>query len=187
MSKNETRQHGDIALLAVLYAGAFMGGFNENLANMALPPIMGEFGISSVVAQWLVTGYMIVATVVVMTMAFLYQRVSLRILYFCAVGLTLAGSIAGLLAPNFALLLIARLVQAVGSGIFIPLMFNTVLRVAPKNRIGTFMSIGSSTINDVPAGATRSFGMRGLVYGDTSKIGDAVNYEFFVSDRTEMN
>lgn len=49
------------------------------------------------------------------------------------------------------------------------------------------LGIGGSTINDVPAGATRSFGMRGLVYGDTSKIGDAVNYEFFVSDRTEMN
>ena len=142
---------GGLALLVVLYAGAFVGGFNENLANMALVPIMGDYGISSVTAQWLVTGYMIVATVIVMTMAFLYRRIPLRILFYAAVAFTFIGSVLGLFASSFALLLIARLVQAIGSGIFIPLMINTVLRVAPRNRIGTFMSIGSCMITFGPA------------------------------------
>ena len=147
----QQQKSSPIALLVVLYAGAFVGGFNENLVNMALVPIMGEYGITSVAAQWLVTGYMIVATVIVMSMAFLYRRVKLRILFYTAVAFTLAGSIAGLLASSFALLLVARLVQAIGSGIFIPLMINTVLRVAPRNRIGTFMSIGSCMITFGPA------------------------------------
>ena len=45
----------------------------------------------------------------------------------------------------------ARLVQAVGSGIFIPLMMNTVLVVTPKEKMGTFMSIGGCMITFGPA------------------------------------
>ena len=67
-----------VMLLVVLYASAFLAGFNENLVNMALMSIMGEYGVGSVAAQWLVTGYMIVATIVVMCMAFMYRRFKLR-------------------------------------------------------------------------------------------------------------
>lgn len=112
-------------LLAVLYGGAFLAGFNENLVNMGLIAIMDEFAIDSVTAQWLVTGFMIASTIVVMCMAFLYRRIRLRTLFFAASALTLAGSVLGLFSTNFAMLLIARIIQAVGSGVFIPLMMNT--------------------------------------------------------------
>lgn len=140
-----------VLLLVVLYGSAFLAGFNENLVNMALMSIMNEYGITSVTAQWLVTGYMIVATVVVMCMAFLYRRFKLRSLYFFAALLTLAGSILGLFASSFELLMAARLIQAVGSGIFIPLMMNTVLVVTPKNKLGTYLSIGGCMITFGPA------------------------------------
>ena len=140
-----------VMLLAVLYGSAFLAGFNENLVNMALLSIMGEYGVDSITAQWLVTGYMIVATVVVTCMAFFYRRFKLRTLFFSASALSFAGSILGLFAPNFTLLLIARLIQAVGTGIFIPMMMNTILAVTPKNKLGTFMSIGSCMITFGPA------------------------------------
>ncbi len=142
---------GTALFLAVLYCGAFIAGFNENLMNMALMAIMGEYAVDSVTAQWLVTGYMIVATVVVMCMAFLYRRFKLRTLFFAAAGLTLVGSVMGLLAPSFELLMAARLVQAAGSGVFIPLMMNTILVVTPKNKLGAYMSIGSCMITFGPA------------------------------------
>lgn len=148
-----------VALLAVLYGAAFLAGFNENMMNMALMSIMGEYGVGSVTAQWLVTGYMIVATVVVVCMAFLYRRFKLRALFFAAAAFTAAGSLMGLFAMNFPLLLVARLVQAIGSGIFIPMMMNTILAVAPKNRLGTFMSIGGCMITFGPALAPVVCGM----------------------------
>ncbi|MDO5043202.1 MAG: MFS transporter [Slackia sp.] len=140
-----------VMLLCVLYGGAFLAGFNENLVNMALMSIMAEYAVDSITAQWLVTGYMIVATVVVTCMAFFYRRFKLRTLFFSAAALSFAGSIMGLFAPSFAFLLIARLVQAVGTGIFIPLMMNTILAVTPKNKLGTYMSIGSCMITFGPA------------------------------------
>lgn len=157
------------ALLVVLYGSAFLAGFNENMMNMALMSIMRDFNIDSVLAQWTVTGYMIVATVVVMSMAFLYRRIKLRILYFAAVAFTLAGSLLGLVAPDFPALMLARLVQAVGSGIFIPLMMNTVLVVTPKRKLGTYLSIGGCMITFGPAlapvacgGVVTAFGWRAI-------------------------
>lgn len=99
----------NVLLLTTLYAAAFVAGFNENLVNMALMSIMGEYGIDSVTAQWLVTGYMIVSTVVVSCMAFLYQRVKLRTLFLIAAVLSLVGSALGLVAGSFAMLMASRL------------------------------------------------------------------------------
>ena len=135
-----------VILLVILYASAFLAGFNENLVNMALMSIMSDFQVDSITVQWLVTGYMIVATVVVMCMAFLYQRFSLRQLYFSGAIFSVVGSAVGLFAPTFEILMIARLIQALGTGIFIPLMMNTILVVTPKNKLGQFISIGGCMI-----------------------------------------
>ena len=142
---------GFLLPLAVLYGTGFLGGFNENLVNTALVAVMAEYGIDAPTAQWLVTGYMIVATVGVSCMAFVYRRVRLRVLFFAASGLSLAGSVMGAVAPSFAFLLVARLVQALGTGIFIPMMMNTTLVLVPRERLGTFMSIGSCMITFGPA------------------------------------
>lgn len=160
-----------VLLLAVLYVAAFVAGFNENMMNMGLMDIMSDFGVSSVTAQWLVTAYMIVGTVVVTCMAFLYRRVRLRVLFYVGVALTTAGSLIGLFAPNFPVLLLARVVQACGSGLFIPMMMNTILAVTPKHRLGQFMSIGGCMITFGPAFApvvtgtlVTSLGWHGVFY-----------------------
>lgn len=140
-------------LLAVFYGCGFLAGFNENLVNMALVAIMGDFFIDAVAAQWLVTGYMIAVTVVVTCMAYLYRRLSMRTLFFAAAALSIAGSAGGFLAPNFPLLLVARLVQAVGTGVFIPLMMNVIVDRVPHERLGTYLAIGSAMITIGPATA----------------------------------
>lgn len=140
-------------LLAVFYGCGFLAGFNENLVNMALVAIMGDFSVDAVGAQWLVTGYMIAVTVVVTCMAYLYRRLSMRALFFTAAALSIAGSAGGFLAPNFPLLLAARLVQAVGTGVFIPLMMNVVVDRVPHERLGTYLAIGSAMITIGPATA----------------------------------
>lgn len=139
------------SVLPVLYIAAFVAGFNENIINVALVDIMAEFGISAATAQWLVTGYMMVTTVVVSVSAFLYRRIGLRKLFFIGVALLALGSLFAIFAPTFPLLLICRLVQAVGTGIFIPTMMSTVLMVAPRKKIGFYLSIGGMMITFGPA------------------------------------
>lgn len=138
-------------MLAVLFGASFIAAFNENIVNVGLVDIMAEFSVSAATAQWLVTGYMIVTAVVVTLMAFLTKRFSLRSLFFAGSCLLFVGSILAILAPSFPVLLGARLIQAGGSGIFIPSMMNTVLSVAPKSKLGTYLSIGGCTITFGPA------------------------------------
>ncbi len=142
---------GFASLLAVLYGTAFLSGFNENLLNMSLVSIMADYSIDATAAQWLVSGYMIVATVIVTCMAYLYRKIPLKTLFFIASAFSFAGSLMGLCAMNFPFLMTARVVQAIGTGIFIPMMMNTILVVTPRNRLGTFMSIGSCMILFGPA------------------------------------
>lgn len=151
-SKPSSEHSGNpMLLLAVLYGAAFIAAFNENIVNVALVDIMSEFSVSSVSAQWLVTGYMIVASIMVALTAFLLHRFSLRALFFSAAGLLVVGSVAAACAQSFAFLLVVRLVQALGTGIFVPCMMSTVLRVAPRERLGTFLSIGGCCITLGPA------------------------------------
>ncbi len=139
------------ALLAVLYVCAFVASFNENIVNVGLVDIMGEFGVGSATAQWLVTGYMVVSAVVVSVVAFLLNRFNLRNLFFFGAGMLALGSVVDVFAPTFSILLVARLAQALGTGIFIPMMMNTVLTVAPRKKLGSYLAIGSCCITFGPA------------------------------------
>ncbi|MGN0035042.1 MAG: MFS transporter [Coriobacteriales bacterium] len=140
-----------IPMLVVLYCTAFVSAFNENIVNTGLMDIMATFGVSSVTAQWLVTGYMIVTAVIVTIVAFLLRRFSLRSIFATGSIILVAGSVGCMFAPSFPVLLAARLFTSIGTGIFIPSMMNTVLVVAPRKRLGTFLSIGGCMITFGPA------------------------------------
>ena len=52
-----------------------------------------------------------------------------------------AGSVVCGLAPTFAILLLGRIIQALGTGMLIPIGMNITLEVAPKRKLGTYMGI----------------------------------------------
>lgn len=155
----------DISCLVVLYVAAFVAAFNENVINVALIDIMATFDVASTTAQWLVTGYMIVTAIVVTIVAYLSQRFSLRQLFFGASTFFIAGSLLCLVAPSYPTLLVARLIQSVGTGIFIPIMMNTVLALAPRTKLGAYLSVGSCAITLGPAFAPVVSGLMVTFFG----------------------
>lgn len=151
--------------LIVLYAAGFVGALNENLVNVALVDVMREFGITAGDAQWLVTGYMIVTSVIMVLSAFLVGRFKLRSLFFAAAACMAAGEFLCIVLPAFPLVLAARLLQSVGSGLFIPLMMNAVLIVSPKERLGSLLAVGNACIVLGPALAPIVSGVLTSVFG----------------------
>lgn len=138
-------------MLVVLFAAAFVATYNENIMNMALVSLMADLSVDAVTSQWLVSGYMVVSTLMVVTTGFLFQRFKLRTLFFSATAILAVASILGAFAPSFPLLLTFRLLQAVGAGMLIPLMMNSIILVAPHQKLGTYMAIGSCMITFGPA------------------------------------
>lgn len=149
---NDTQTQSKATLfLITMYIAAFVAAFNENIINVALTDIMSTFSVSATTAQWLVSGYMIVTSIFTATMAFLSRRFSVRGLLFTASSCLVAGEILCLIAPNFAILLPSRILQAAGSGILFPLMMNCVLACAPREKMGFYLSLGGACITLGPA------------------------------------
>lgn len=128
-------------MIAVAAAAAFLATFNETFLNVAFTPIMKDFGIDVSGVQWLTTGYLLVAAVFVPVANVLYHRFPTRTLFVSVVAIMLTGSVVGALAPTFSVLLIGRLLQAIGTGLLIPIGMNIVLAVSPREKLGLNMGI----------------------------------------------
>lgn len=129
------------AVKAILLVTAFAAMLNETSINVALTALMAVFGVSVTTVQWLVTGFMLVMAVVVPTTAYLQGRYTTRQLYFSSVGLLFVGGVAAGLAPGFGVLLVARLVQSMGTCLLMSLTVTTVLQLTPPAGRGGAMGL----------------------------------------------
>ena len=128
-------------IVAVAAFAAFLATFNETFLNVAFAPIMADLGVDVSTVQWLATAYMLGAAVMVPVSAFAYRSVPTRPLFVGTVALRVVGSVIGALAPSFPVLLAGRIVQALGTGLLIPIGMNITLEVAPREKLGTYMGI----------------------------------------------
>ena len=138
-------------MAAILMIGSFIGLFGETALNMALTNIMEDFAISAGKAQWLTTGYLLVLAILVPLSAYLVRWFTTRQLVVAALAISSLGAMLAALAPSFAVLLTGRLVQAIGTGIFLPLMFSVVLLIFPIQKRGSVMGIVGLVITAGPA------------------------------------
>lgn len=138
-------------MAAVLMIGSFIGLFGETALNMALTNIMEDFSISASSAQWLTTGYLLVLAILVPLSSYLVRWFTTRQLVSGAIIISAIGALLAAVAPSFSILLIGRLIQAVGTGVFLPLMFSVVLLIFPMNKRGAVMGIVGLVITAGPA------------------------------------
>ena len=129
------------AILFVAAFAAFLATFNETFLNVGFAPIMESLDVDVSTVQWLATAYMLGAAVMVPVSAFAYRSFPTRPLFCATVALLVLGSIIGALAQGFAVLLAGRIVQALGTGMLIPIGMNITLEIAPREKLGTYMGI----------------------------------------------
>ncbi|MGP5208145.1 MFS transporter [Corynebacterium casei] len=128
-------------MITIAAAAAFLATFNETFLNVAFAPIMNDFGVDVNTVQWLTTGYLLVAAVFVPVANVLYRRFPTKSLFITVTAIMVVGSIIGALAPNFATLLIGRLLQAIGTGLLTLIGMNITLAVSPREKLGMNMGI----------------------------------------------
>ncbi|RAX23239.1 MULTISPECIES: DHA2 family efflux MFS transporter permease subunit [unclassified Actinomyces] len=140
-------------VIAVVAIGvmSFAGVVVETAMNIAFPALMAEFGIATSTVQWITTGYLLVLAVIMPISSLLNRRFRTRGLFVAAGLAFLAGTLLCALAPGFAPLVLGRLIQGVGAGIALPLMFNLVLEQAPLERLGMMMGIATLITAIAPA------------------------------------
>ena len=138
-------------LLTVLILGCFLSTLNQTLLNVALSNLMDVFSVSATTVQWISTGFMLVNGVLIPITAYLMKRFSTRQLFISSMLFLLIGSILCAVSPNFAILLMGRMIQAVGAGIIMPLLMSVVMVVFPPEKRGSMMGLMGLAIIFAPA------------------------------------
>lgn len=140
-----------IPIMVALLISGFIGMFSETALNVALSDLMKVLNITPATVQWLTTGYLLTLGILVPVSGFLLQWFTTRQLFITALSFSILGTLIAALAPNFEMLLVARVVQAIGTGIMLPLMFNTILVIFPAEKRGAAMGIIGLVIMFAPA------------------------------------
>lgn len=130
-------------ITAIISAGimAFAGVVAETAMNITFPTLMREFGIGTAAVQWLTTGYLLMLAIIVPASGWLKNNFSHKRLFIAAEAFFITGTVLCCAAPSFALLLTGRIVQGIGTGIALPLMFNLVLEEVPAQKTGFMMGV----------------------------------------------
>lgn len=140
-------------LLAVIAAGlmSFCGVIVETSMNIAFPTLMKEFNITTSTVQWMTTIYLLVVAIVVPLSSFFKRNFKTKTLFIYANLFFILGVLIDGVAPIFPVLLLGRVIQGLGTGIALPLMFNIILENVPESKIGFMMGLGTLITAVAPA------------------------------------
>ena len=130
---------------------SFAGIVVETAMNVAFPTLMRDFHVSTSAVQWLTTGYLLVLALVIPTSSFLKRSFKTKSLFVISNLFFILGTVAAMLAPSFAIILLGRLIQGIGTGIALPLMFNIIVEQVPISKTGTVMGFANLIIAIAPA------------------------------------
>src|SRR5699024_11286413 len=107
--------------------------------------------VNSTEVQWLTTGYMLTAAILIPITAYFIDTFKTRNLMLSAMLLFFIGTLIGLVAPSFSILLIGRIFKGIGSGIMIPLMQTILFLLYPREKRAFAMELAGVVINVAPA------------------------------------
>ncbi|WP_125570515.1 DHA2 family efflux MFS transporter permease subunit [Lacticaseibacillus songhuajiangensis] len=139
-----------LAMVSMLI-GAFVGMFSETSLNIALPSLTRSLGISTATASWLVTGYMLVIGIILPFSGFLSKWFTTRQIVIFGLCDFIVGAAIAALAQNFGLLLFGRMIQGIGTGLILPLMFTVAMQVFRPSKLGAAMGMCALVIMFAPA------------------------------------
>lgn len=140
-----------IVMLVIMVFGTFVTVLNQTVVTPAQPSIMLEMGIDASTVQWLTTGFTLVNAIMIPVTAYLTDKHSTKILYLVSMGIFALGSLMAGIAPDFAVLLAGRLLQAAGAGILMPMVMTVLMLTVPVERRGSAMGIFGIVIAFAPA------------------------------------
>ena len=140
-------------ILSVIAAGlmSFTGVVVATAINVTFPALMEQFHVDIATVQWITTGYLLILSIIIPLSSFLKKRFRMKQLFLFANIVFIIATVMCMISPNFLILLLGRLLQGVGAGIALPLMFNIVLEQAPFEKMGFMMGIASLIAAIAPA------------------------------------
>jgi DHA2 family lincomycin resistance protein-like MFS transporter len=138
-------------IMAALLVAGFVGLFSETALNIALGELSNIFGVDATTIQWLATGYFLTLGILVPVTGILMQKFTTRQMFMASLFFSIIGTVIAAVAPVFSVLLTARVIQAAGLAIILPLTQNVIFTIFPPNKRGGAMGVMGLVILAGPA------------------------------------
>lgn len=107
-------------VLCIIMLGSFTALLTSSVVNVAIPRIMGNFGINRGQAEWISTSFMLTSAVAMPLVGWSVDRFGHKAFYLAALSIFVLGTALCALAWDFNTLIMARTVQAIGGGAMQP-------------------------------------------------------------------
>ncbi len=114
---------------------------NATMINVAIPVIMGAFGVGQDTVHWLATGYIASMTVTMLLNDWFVRSFGMRTTYLGAMAVFIFGAFMGGLANNIDVMILARVLQGLGAGLIQPLSMVLMYQVFPMRQRGRAMGL----------------------------------------------
>ncbi len=138
-------------VLNLLLISAFVVILNETIMGVAIPRLMVNFNVPASSAQWLTTAFLLTMATVIPVTGFMLQRLNTRPIFILAMSLFSLGTLAATVSPGLHVLVVARVIQACGTAIMMPLLMTSVMTLVPLELRGRTMGNISIVISVAPA------------------------------------
>lgn len=109
--------------------------------NVAVPSVMGAFGVGQDQAQWVATGYLASMVIGMLLNSWLVAALGLRLTLIVIISVFLVASVIGAFSTNIEMLIFSRIMQGVPAGVMQPFSMMVNFQVFPPERRGTAMGI----------------------------------------------
>jgi len=134
-----------VAGTIALAAATFMIVLDTSIANVSIPAISGEMGVSTSQGTWVITSFAVANAIAVPLTGWLTQRFGqVKLFATSTILFVLASWLCGM-APNIEALILFRVIQGLVAGPLIPLSQSLLLASYPRARAGTALAMWSMT------------------------------------------
>ncbi len=128
-----------------LSAATFMNVLDSSIANVSLPAISGDLGVSTTQGTWVITSFAVANAIAVPLTGWLSQRFGQVKLFMASVILFMVASFLCGIAPNMPTLILFRAIQGFCAGPMIPLSQTLLLASYPRALAGLAMAMWAMT------------------------------------------
>ena len=149
-SKKQDSLYKWLALFVVVI-GTFMAILDTSIVNIALPKMMAVFGVSTDQIKWVLTAYMLTMGAVIPLSGYLGDRFGTKKVYMWSlVAFTIGSALCGFAWSNSAMI-VARIIQALGGGMIMPVSMSIIYQVIPPEERGTALGVWGIAAMAAPA------------------------------------
>ncbi len=121
--------------------GSFATLLTATIINVAIPEVMGAFGIGQDRAQWLATAFLAAGTVTMLLTSWCIQALGVRLTFVSAMIVFLLGSLLGAAAPNPEVLILSRVITGAAAGLIGPIAMVVNFQIFPVSQRGFAMGL----------------------------------------------